>query len=154
MAPSPETLEARIKAKAAELGFDDVAIADTHADYSDRLTTFLSDGHHGTMGWMAEHADRRAGPRSLWPEAESAVVVACNYGPDRDPLAGLAEADNALVSVYAAGEDYHDVLKTRLKALARWFAAEAGAEVKVFVDTAPLMEKPLAARAGIGWQGK
>ena len=106
------------------------------------------------MGWMARHAERRADPRALWPEARTVVAVAASYAPKGDPLATLARRDRAAISVYAQGRDYHDVLKKRLKRLAGWMAATHACAVKVFVDTAPVMEKPLAARAGVGWQGK
>ena len=106
------------------------------------------------MNWMAEKADRRGDPRALWPDARSIVMVGINYGPDGDPLAVLKERTRGGISVYARGDDYHDVVKPRLKAVGRWLIEKAGGEVKVFVDTAPLMEKPLAAAAGIGWQGK
>ena len=106
------------------------------------------------MDWMATTADRRAHPRSLWPDARSAVVLGLNYGPEADPLEGLALRDRGLISVYAQGEDYHDVIKGRLKQLGGWMASRTGAGLKVFVDTAPLMEKPLAQQAGLGWQGK
>ncbi len=119
-----------------------------------RLRQFLDEGLHGDMAWMAETAGRRAAPRALWPEARSVVMLGMNYGPDSDPLASLALEDRATISVYARNRDYHDLIKGKLKQVAGRFAARAGAEVKVFVDTAPLMEKPLAAAAGIGWQGK
>ncbi len=106
------------------------------------------------MGWLAANADRRADPRAMWPEARTAIVVGLNYGPERNPLEGLADKAGGNVSVYARGRDYHDLIKKRLKALAREIVARHGGAVKVFVDTAPLMEKPLAMRAGIGWQGK
>jgi epoxyqueuosine reductase len=106
------------------------------------------------MTWMAERAEQRGYPRALWPEARSVIMLGCNYGPDDDPLAILKEPTRGGISVYARGDDYHDVIKPRLKAIARWLVEQAGGEVKVFVDTAPVMEKPLAQAAGIGWQGK
>jgi len=106
------------------------------------------------MDWMARHADRRADPRVLWAQARSIVMLGVNYGPLDDPLAILKERTRGAISIYARGDDYHDVIKPRLKALARWLVEQAGGEVKVFIDTAPLMEKPLAQAAGIGWQGK
>jgi epoxyqueuosine reductase len=106
------------------------------------------------MTWMATTAERRADPRVLWPEVRSIIMLGVNYGPDDDPLAVLARRDRAAISVYAQGDDYHDVIKARLKALARWLVANAGGDVKVFVDTAAVMEKPRAASAGLGWQGK
>lgn len=145
-----------VKAQALGLGFDAVGVADATRPWAagERLTEFLDLGRHGSMDWMALHAERRSHPQALWPEARSAVMVGLNYGPDTDPMVGLVERSKAVVSVYAAGADYHDVLKKKLKRLGRWFADAAGADVKVFVDTAPLMEKPLAQAAGLGWQGK
>jgi epoxyqueuosine reductase len=106
------------------------------------------------MDWLATSAERRSDPRALWPDVRSIVMLGVNYGPDSDPLAALDKRDRGVVSVYAQGDDYHDVIKSRLKALARWLVATAGGDVKVFVDTAAVMEKPLAAAAGLGWQGK
>jgi epoxyqueuosine reductase len=106
------------------------------------------------MEWMGATAPRRGDPRALWPQARSVIMFGVNYGPDRDPLAILAQRDRGAVSTYAKGDDYHEVIKPRLKALARWLIATAGGDVKVFVDTAAVMEKPLAAAAGLGWQGK
>ena len=106
------------------------------------------------MAWLQSEADRRANPRALWPEANAVVMVGMNYGPDRDPLEALAQKDRAAISVYAGNRDYHDLIKGKLKVLAGRFKARTGSEVKVFVDTAPLMEKPLAEAAGLGWQGK
>ena len=120
----------------------------------ERLGAWLEAGHHGSMAWMAETTERRADPRRLWPEVRSIVLLGLNYGPDGDPLADLARRDRATISVYARNRDYHDVLKGKLKEAAGYLAARAGADVKVFVDTAPVMEKPLAAAAGLGWQGK
>src|SRR5205085_7521846 len=115
---------------------------------------FVADGLHGEMGWMATTAERRAHPRAMWPDAQSAIVLGMSYGPDHDPLEALERPTTGTISVYAQGDDYHELIKKRLKALARWLVAETGGEVKVFVDTAPLMEKPLAELAGLGWQGK
>jgi epoxyqueuosine reductase len=122
----------------------------------DNLAAWLAEGAHGDMAWMAETFARRADPRILWPDVRSAVMLAMNYGPDDDPLAATRRPEVGAISVYARHRDYHDVVKGRLKTLAGWLVANAGqgAEVKVFVDTAPVMEKPLAAAAGIGWQGK
>lgn len=118
------------------------------------MHAFLESGAHGDMNWMAEKAERRADPLTLWPEARSIIMLGFNYGPHEDPLALLKEPARAGISVYARGDDYHDVIKPRLKIVARWLVAQAGGDVKVFVDTAPVMEKPLAQAAGIGWQGK
>jgi epoxyqueuosine reductase len=152
----PAARSERLKREAATLGFDACGITNPQAlgPAADRLRAFVEAGHHGTMTWMADTLDRRADPRVLWPDVRAIVMVGVNYAPPDDPLEGLARRERALVSVYAKGRDYHDVLKARLKALARWLAAETAADVKVFVDTAPVMEKPLAAAAGLGWQGK
>ncbi|MEM8788263.1 MAG: tRNA epoxyqueuosine(34) reductase QueG [Pseudomonadota bacterium] len=119
-----------------------------------RLRAFLDAGHHGQMGWMAERAAWRGDPRALWPAARSIVMLAEPYTPPHDPLALLGVRDRGNISVYARGGDYHDVVKKRLKRLGRWLVDRTGAEIKVFVDTAPVMEKPLAEAAGLGWQGK
>ncbi len=147
---------AAIRARAAELGFDAVGVARAEAPpgAGEGLAAFLAAGHHGGMGWMAEKADRRADPRALWPEARSVVMLGASYAPDADPMEMLARRDRGAISAYARRRDYHDVVKGRLKTLAGWMAARLGGEAKVFVDTAPVMEKPLAAAAGIGWQGK
>ncbi len=149
-------VEADLKARAAKLGFVAVGIADLDEDWEagPRLRAFVEAGRHGAMAWMADTLERRVHPRVLWPEARSAVMLGASYAPDDDPLAHLDKTGEGLVSAYASRRDYHDVLKGRLKDLAAWLARASGAEVKVFVDTAPLMEKPLAARAGLGWQGK
>jgi epoxyqueuosine reductase len=118
------------------------------------LNEFLAQGWQGDMDWMAARPERRGDPRVLWPDVRAIVMLGVNYGPDRDPTAILAKPERAAISVYAQGDDYHDVIKKRLKALARWLVAQAGGEAKVFVDTAAVMEKPLAAAAGLGWQGK
>ncbi len=149
-------LRAAIRDKALELGFDAVGFAKAELSPAARegLAGFLAEGYQGDMGWLAAKADRRADPRTLWPEARSVVVLGLNYGPAEDPFALKDASDKGDVSVYARNRDYHDAIKKRLKALARWMAERHGAEVKVFVDTAPVMEKPLAEAAGIGWQGK
>ncbi len=142
-----------IRTRALELGFDAVgfAKAELAAEAQDNLRSFIAQGLHGEMGWMPEKADRRADPQVLWPDARTVVVLGLNYGPERDPL---EEESQARISVYARHRDYHDLLKKRLKALGRWIADTHKTEVKVFVDTAPVMEKPLAQAGGIGWQGK
>ncbi len=119
-----------------------------------RLERFLADGAHGDMAWLATTAERRASPLALWTEVRSVIMLGMNYGPDQDPLAILKQTARAAISVYAQGDDYHELIKKRLKELARWLMENAGGDVKVFVDTAAVMEKPLAARAGLGWQGK
>lgn len=145
-----------IRRRAAGLGFEVCRFTGLDAPWpaTARLQAFLEAGRQGDMDWMAATADRRAHPRSLWPDARSAVVLGLNYGPQANPLEGLARRDRGLISVYAQGDDYHDVIKGRLKQLGGWMASRTGAGLKVFVDTAPLMEKPLAQQAGLGWQGK
>jgi epoxyqueuosine reductase len=147
-------LKEKLRAQAEALGFDALGVASARTPWpaSVRLAEFLSEGRHGDMGWMAQ--DRRAHPQALWPEARSAVLVGQSYAPADDSLALLEAKEHGLVSAYAARRDYHDVVKGKLKQLAQWLARETGQDVKVFVDTAPLMEKPLAERAGLGWQGK
>jgi epoxyqueuosine reductase len=119
-----------------------------------RLESFIADGAHGDMDWLASSSVRRASPLALWRDVRSIIMLGMNYGPDTDPLAILKARDRAAISIYAQGNDYHDLIKTRLKELARWLTVNAGGDVKVFVDTAAVMEKPLAASGGLGWQGK
>jgi epoxyqueuosine reductase len=154
--PQPDDSKALIRAEAERLGFDACGVASVEAPWpaSARLAEFLGVGRHGTMDWMARTAERRSHPQAMWPQARAAIVLGLNYGPDHDPLAALEAKTRGAISVYAQGDDYHDLIKTRLKRLAGWMQAKLGGEVKVFVDTAPLMEKPLAAVAGLGWQGK
>jgi epoxyqueuosine reductase len=149
-------LKAALRREAEALGFDICAIAaaETVPETGARLTQFLAEGRQGDMDWLAREPERRMSPQGLWPEARSVVVLGTSYAPEDDPLARLEAKDRAVISVYARNKDYHDVLKKRLKALGRWFHRISGAELKVFVDTAPVMEKPLAMRAGLGWQGK
>lgn len=151
------SLGARLSAKARELGFADcgVARADAAPRTAERLRQWLGEGMHGDMIWMEARAQHRERPTGLWPEVKSVIALGMSYAPAGDPLALAGEGERARISVYAQGADYHDVVKRSLKALARWLVAEApGADVKVFVDTAPVMEKPLAEAAGLGWQGK
>jgi epoxyqueuosine reductase len=145
-----------IRDEARRLGFDAVGFtsAALPPETSAGLDGWLAEGTHGDMGWMAMTAARRRDPRALWPEARSVVVLGMNYGPADDPLKLLARRDRGGISVYARGRDYHDVVKPRLKQLAQFIHRRFAADVKVFVDTAPVMEKPLAAQGGIGWQGK
>ncbi|MCA3728377.1 MAG: tRNA epoxyqueuosine(34) reductase QueG [Phenylobacterium sp.] len=145
-----------IRRRAADLGFDVCRFTGIGASWpaTARLQAFLQAGRHGDMEWMAATAERRGHPLALWPQARSAVVLGLNYGPETNPLDGLALRERGLLSVYARGDDYHEVLKGRLKQLGGWMAARLGGDLKVFVDTAPLMEKPLAQQAGLGWQGK
>jgi len=152
----PSDIKAAIRAKAQDLGFEAFGVADLDMSWEagGRLEQFVAKGHHGDMGWMETTLPRRIHPRAMWPDARTAIVLGLNYGPDEDPLAALARKSLGAISVYAKGQDYHDVIKARLKALGRWIAQTYGCELKVFVDTAPLMEKPLAHLAGLGWQGK
>jgi epoxyqueuosine reductase len=150
------SLKARIFEKAAELGFCawGIARADAVPEAGERLHEWIAAGRHGEMGWMEERAGERASPQGLWPDAKSVIALAMSYAPATDPLALADATDRGRISVYAQGADYHKVVKKALKAMGRWLADEAGCELKVFVDTAPVMEKPLSAAAGIGWQGK
>ncbi|MFN3946000.1 MAG: tRNA epoxyqueuosine(34) reductase QueG [Allosphingosinicella sp.] len=145
-----------LEKKAAELGFAAIGIARADAAplTAERLRRWIADGCHGDMIWMEDTAERRGSPRALWPEVRSVISLGMSYAPAADPLALAARPDVGRISVYAQGADYHDVVKKALKALARWLVEEAGCELKVFVDTAPVMEKPLAEAAGLGWQGK
>jgi epoxyqueuosine reductase len=151
-----EKLRALIDREARRAGFDAVAVTtpDSIPQAPARLTAFVADGFHGSMGWIAETLERRGEPTALWPEVRSIIVLAMNYGPDHDPRAVLVKRDRGAISVYAQNRDYHDVMKGRLKEIAGKIVARAGGDVKVFVDTAPVMEKPLAEAAGLGWQGK
>jgi epoxyqueuosine reductase len=151
-----ESIRETIRDEARRLGFDAVgfATAELAAETGARLQAWLADGTHGDMGWMATTAERRRHPQALWPEAKSAIVLGMNYAPADDPLALLPHPTRGNISVYARGRDYHDTVKSRLKQLGRFIHERFAAEVKVFVDTAPVMEKPLAERGGIGWQGK
>ncbi len=145
-----------IRERALSDGFDAIGFASSEAgpQAGEQLAEFLAEGRHGDMGWLADRATQRALPQALWPDARSVIALGVNYGPTRDPMELLDRPERGAVSVYARGRDYHDVLKKRLRVLARWIHEEFQTEVKLFVDTAPVMEKPLAARAGIGWQGK
>ena len=151
-----ETIRNRIRGDALKEGFGDVGFAAADADVMQvaRLDQFIQDGFMGDMGWIAETRDRRLAPNAMWDEAKTAIVMVMNYGPDHDPMENIAKTDCGNVSVYARGRDYHDVIKGKLKQIAGRIAAREQVAVKVFVDTAPLMEKPLAAKAGLGWQGK
>ncbi|MEQ1715368.1 MAG: tRNA epoxyqueuosine(34) reductase QueG [Hyphomicrobium sp.] len=153
---SAPSLKDSIRKEARRLGLDAVGVTTPAAASlaGPRLMQFLHEGRHGSMTWMETNADRRADPAVLWPQARSIVMVAQSYAPGDDPLKALDAKDRALISVYAKGRDYHDVLKGKIRTLAGEIARCTGAEVKIFVDTAPLLEKPLAAAAGLGWQGK
>src|SRR6056297_1658831 len=149
-------LKQRLVAQARAEGFDACRLCRPWdvGHVPERLAAFLEQGYHGQMSWLEERARWRGAPEALWPEARTVIVLGESYTPEEDPLAGLARRDRGNVSVYARGRDYHDTVKKRLKRLARWLIAEAGGEVKVFVDTAPVPEKALGQAAGLGWQGK
>jgi epoxyqueuosine reductase len=153
---SPVELKAALTSEARALGFDCVGVTDPAvlADAARHFRLFLDGGAHGDMDWLAAQPERRMDPRGLWPDVRSVIMLGVNYGPDENPFSILQQRTRGAISVYARGDDYHDVIKKRLKTLARWFVAASGAEVKVFVDTAAVMEKPLARAAGLGWQGK
>ena len=160
--PVINRLKQDLMAEAKRLGFAAVGFTSAEDDpvRAERLKQWLDAGHHGSMGWMEDRADVRQGPQSMWPEANSVIALGMSYAPEADPLALEGVGDRARISVYAQGRDYHDTVKKALKALARWLVAEAKKagldepQLKVFVDTAPVMEKPLSEAAGIGWQGK
>lgn len=146
--------EVRVRARKLGFGAFGVAAADARPDLPEKLKAAIEAGWHGDMAWLAETAERRGSPQALWPRARSVIMLGLNYGPATDPLAALGERGIGNISVYARNRDYHELIKGRLKEIASLFEARSGAKVKVFVDTAPLMEKPLAEAAGIGWQGK
>ena len=160
LTPAPTTDAAAIKAALTEqaraIGFGTIGITapDAIEGARERLQTFLDAGSHGDMEWLANEPARRASPKVLWSDVRSVIMLGMNYGPDENPLALLEQKTRGAISVYARGDDYHDLIKKRLKTLARWLIAHAGGDVKVFVDTAAVMEKPLAQAAGLGWQGK
>ncbi|WP_456623196.1 MULTISPECIES: tRNA epoxyqueuosine(34) reductase QueG [unclassified Bradyrhizobium] len=154
--PDPAELKAALAREAQTLGFDCIGITEPGAieDAGRHFLEFIASGGHGDMDWLAAQPERRVDPRGLWRDVRSVIMLGVNYGPDQDPLAILQQRTRAAISVYAQGDDYHDLIKKRLKALARWLVATAPSEVKVFVDTAAVMEKPLAQAAHLGWQGK
>ena len=151
-----EALKAALRVKAKQEGFDDLRICRPSdvPEVPERLNHFLDNNYQGQMSWLKERNEWRGDPSRLWPDAKSVIMLAHNYGPNHDPLQNLKRKEKASISVYAQNKDYHDIIKKRLKSLARWLIAEAGGQVKVFVDTAPIPEKPLAQAAGLGWQGK
>ena len=153
---SPPELKEAIRRRAQDAGFDSVGFTAARGDARDRLNleAYIAEGRHGDMTWMATTADRRVDPEALWPEARTVVAVGVSYAPGEDPLAATTRPDRAAISVYAQGRDYHGVLKTRLKAFGRWLTETHTCDARVFVDTAPVMEKPIAQRAGLGWIGK
>jgi epoxyqueuosine reductase len=152
----PDDLKARVVGAARDMGFAacGVCAPDSIPLAPERLAAFVGTGHHGQMDWMADRMAWRGNPAALWPEARSILMLAEVYTPPYNPLDLLALNDRGIISAYALGADYHDVVKKRLKRLGRWLIDEAGGQIKVFVDTAPVMEKPLAQAAGLGWQGK
>jgi epoxyqueuosine reductase len=154
--PNEADTTVAIRDRALDLGFDVVGFAPATLGENarDRLADYISNGYHGDMGWLAERIQQRSQPTNLWSEAKSVIVVGLNYGPEGDPLEILSKPERGAISVYARGQDYHDLAKKKLRVLARFIADELNGDVKLFVDTAPVMEKPLAARAGLGWQGK
>ena len=151
-----EAFVGALKQAAGDEGFDICRITHPHAipQAPERLRAFLDNGYHGDMDWMARDPERRAQPAELWSQVRSVIVLGMNYAPAEDPLPDLQARDKGVISVYAQRRDYHDVIKKKLKNIARWMVSQSEADVKVFVDTAPVMEKPLAAAAGLGWQGK
>lgn len=157
MSLPPMELSKRVYARIDSLGFTAPYIVDLN-DFDrlagERLEAFVAQDYHGDMGWMKETLERRQHPQNLWTEAKSALVLGFNYGPDHDPMENLKARSRGNISVYARGRDYHDIMKGRLKEIAGLLARDTDADVKIFVDTAPLMEKPLAMLAGLGWQGK
>ncbi len=155
-AATPGDLKQRLAAQARREGFSAMGICSPDAipDAPGQLSAWLGAGHHGQMGWMEDRAVWRSDPRALWPAARSIIMLAEAYTPEDDPLAVLSARDRGAISVYAQGKDYHVLVKRRLKRLGRWLIGAGGGEIKVFVDTAPVMEKPLAQAAGLGWQGK
>jgi epoxyqueuosine reductase len=156
MTEARQSARTLIRDRALALGFDAVGFcpAELGPEVRDRLATFLAAGQHGDMGWLAERTGQRTQPTALWPKARSVIALGMSYAPEDDPLASLAMADRATISVYARNRDYHAVIKGRLKHLGQFIASRFSCEIKVFVDTAPVMEKPLAQLAGLGWQGK
>jgi epoxyqueuosine reductase len=154
--PSPPSVRDAIRGRALALGFDAVGFcrAELGSEARERLAAFLAAGQHGDMAWLAARTEQRSHPRALWAEARSVIALGLSYAPPDDPLATLKQPDRGTISVYARNRDYHDVMKGMLKHLAQFIAARFGPGVKVFVDTAPVMEKPLGAQAGLGWQGK
>ncbi|HBK05760.1 MAG TPA: tRNA epoxyqueuosine(34) reductase QueG [Acetobacteraceae bacterium] len=154
-ASSPDP-RAQIRDAALRLGFDAVGFARAHLgpEVRDRLSDFVQAGYHGDMGWLAERSEQRSHPQSLWPEAASVIALAMSYAPADDPLALTSQQDKGAISVYARNRDYHDLIKGKLKHLGQFLVSRFACDVKVFVDTAPVMEKPLAQQSGLGWQGK
>ncbi len=151
-----QDLSKQLTEVAREAGFDCLGMigVDEVTDLREALEHFVHEGRHGDMGWLCDHLERRAHPTGLWADVRSVIMLGMNYGPDGDPLKGLDQKSNGVISVYAKGKDYHSIINKRLKRVAGWLAKTTGEQVKIFVDTAPVTEKPLAASAGLGWQGK
>ena len=154
--PSSQAITEAIRARLLSEGFDCIGITSAKSDplWQEQLRHFLSKNYHGTMEWLESRHEQRADPQTLWPDAKSIIMMGLNYGPEENPLNGLQDTNCGLISVYARNRDYHDVVKKAQKRVGRWIVENFGGEIKVFVDTAPVMEKPLAQRAGLGWQGK
>ena len=154
--PAPPDPRSQIRQSALRIGFDAVGFcrASLGPEARERLTQFIQSGHHGDMGWLAARTEQRSHPQSLWPEARSVIVLGLSYAPKDDPLAITSQRSNGAISVYARNRDYHDLVKGKLKHLAQFLVSRFACQVKVFVDTAPVMEKPLAQSSGLGWQGK
>lgn len=148
-----DQIKQAIKDKGREIGFDDLRVGPP-LDLSDKLDEWLAKGYNGTMEWLERNPDIRASAKAMWPEVQSVIAVGLNYGPEDNSLPQMKDTSSGYISVYARGDDYHDILKKKLKKLGRWMAQNYGCELKVFVDTAPVMEKPHAHGAGLGWQGK
>lgn len=151
-----QTVKDQISQKANAVGFDQIGFCDPHGKDGmyERYMAFINKGHHGDMDWMDSRHEHRASPKSMWPDCRSVIMLAVNYNQEENPLAHLDNPEKAGVSIYARGRDYHDIIKKKLKELGRWITQNFDCDIKVFVDTAPVMEKPLASEAGLGWQGK
>ena len=145
-----------IQKKSKEFGFDIIKITDPKIHKKDQhyIKDFLENDFHGDMDWLKKNLERRVSPKKLWPDVKSIIVLGINYGPNHDPMKNLENEEIGNISVYARGNDYHDVIKKNLKKFGRWIVNQTNSEIKVFIDTAPIMEKPLAQKAGLGWQGK
>ena len=146
----------KIQKKSKEFGFDIIKITEPEIHKKDHryIKDFLNNNFHGDMDWLEKNLERRLSPKKIWQDVKSIIVLGVNYAPDHDPMNNLKVKDVGNISVYARGDDYHDVIKKNLKKFGRWIVSQTNSEIKVFIDTAPIMEKPLAQKAGLGWQGK